>query len=131
MVFGIFRKRFFRKLRMSEREGSGSDVGSMDDNYEVEEIRAKMRGDDGEYLYYVKVGSHNILSKDFKFLLNFSCSGLAGILTPTLGNQKSISTSAQRSWRTLRGNGEESRRRRGIGKERTRRGRDERDGRES
>merc|ERR1719342_189896 len=26
----------------------------MDDNYEVEEIRAKMRGDDGEYLYYVK-----------------------------------------------------------------------------
>ena len=61
MVFGIFRKRFFRKLRMSEREGSGSDEGSMDDNYEVEEIRAKMRGDDGEYLYYVKVGSQHTL----------------------------------------------------------------------
>ena len=43
---------------MSDRDGSGSDEGSLEDNYEVEEIREKMRGDDGEWLYYVKVRSH-------------------------------------------------------------------------
>ena len=42
---------------MSDREGSGSDDGSLggEENYEVEEIREKMRGDDGDWLYYVKV----------------------------------------------------------------------------
>ena len=38
---------------MSDREGSD---GSLEEEaYEVEEIREKMRGDDGDWLYYVKV----------------------------------------------------------------------------
>ena len=39
---------------MSDKEGSGSDGSLEEEAYEVEEIREKMRGDDGEWLYYVK-----------------------------------------------------------------------------
>ena len=45
----------FQKLRMSDKEGSGSDGSLEEEAYEVEEIREKMRGDDGDWLYYVKV----------------------------------------------------------------------------
>ena len=48
---------FFRNLRMSDKEGSGSEGSLEEENYEVEEIREKMRGDDGVWLYYVKVCS--------------------------------------------------------------------------
>ena len=41
---------------MSDRSnpGSGSEGEDLEEAYEVEEIRDKQRGDDGEYLYYVK-----------------------------------------------------------------------------
>jgi len=40
---------------MSDKSGSGSDGDeNFDEAYEVEEIRDKQRGEDGEYLYYVK-----------------------------------------------------------------------------
>ena len=48
---------FFRNLRMSDKEGSGSEGSLEEENFEVEEIREKMRGDDGVWLYYVKVCS--------------------------------------------------------------------------
>ena len=48
---------------MSDRDGSGSDDGSLvEEAYEVEEIREKMRGDDGDWLYYVKVSHKKILN---------------------------------------------------------------------
>ena len=53
---------FFRNLRMSDKEGSGSEGSLEEENYEVEEIREKMRGDDGEWLYYVKVSHKKILN---------------------------------------------------------------------
>jgi len=36
------------------KSGSGSDESGEEDNYEVEEIRDKRRGEEGEWLYYVK-----------------------------------------------------------------------------
>ena len=50
---------------MSDREGAGSDGSLEEEAYEVEEIREKMRGDDGDWLYYVKVcwlSTDNIIS---------------------------------------------------------------------
>ena len=52
---------------MSDKEGSGSEGSLEEENYEVEEIREKMRGDDGDWLYYVKVSSQRfeVLTKLF------------------------------------------------------------------
>ena len=40
---------------MNDREGSGIDGTLEEEVFEVEEIRDKKRGDDGDWLYYVKV----------------------------------------------------------------------------
>ena len=45
---------------MSDKEGSGSDGSLEEEAYEVEEIREKMRGDDGEWLYYVKASCYQL-----------------------------------------------------------------------
>ena len=56
---------------MSDREGSGSDGSLEEEAYEVEEIREKMRGDDGEWLYYVKVSCQLTEALSDNFLLQW------------------------------------------------------------
>ena len=73
---------------MSDKEGSGSDGSLEEEAYEVEEIREKMRGDDGVWLYYVKASCYQLTVRtDYKYLL---CSGWAGSLTPIPGSQGNI-----------------------------------------
>ena len=90
--------------RSRSKSGEGKKSGSEEEEaYEVEEIRDKRRGDDGEYLYYVKWVSKSMLTFiDSLQIVITLLPRSTGTVTPTLGSRSSTSMTARRSCMTSR-----------------------------